>query len=342
MGTKTKIAKFELSRDGETVMATIEGKVSFLDRKIRQPQPQVEETWEVEIVGQNPNGRVNFLRVLRQVKLQEWTWNDGLESRSRRPACLVIAADGSVHRFTGSEIPDLVQVMKTNYKKNGKWSNTTYYCASPQGTAVYSWRQSWEEGLFWTQASWEEAFQTVRDRAPQVKISSLEAIIRQYWEKEAKNFDDNRASIQAFAEASAGVAQAGQGEVELIEWTWNNGLLSRGYRPVCYVVAPQGTIHKFAGASIPGVCKVLKYTDEQKGKWSNTTYHCVSPVGCTIVRWSQEWESGVYWPQNSWEEAIAWFQAQAPQTTVEEIVALVRRYHEPAAQKFDEHQNRLK
>jgi hypothetical protein len=54
--------KFASARDGG-VMAKIDGKVSFPER--RGPQPKPGEEWLVEITGQNPKGTVNFLKCVR-------------------------------------------------------------------------------------------------------------------------------------------------------------------------------------------------------------------------------------------------------------------------------------
>jgi hypothetical protein len=327
------VVTFQEAKGGGS-MTIVNSRISFPERSGKQPNPG--ETWEVELAGENPKKTVYFLKLHHKIELTEWSWNNKIGSRERKPACLIVAANGKVYRFTGSEIANVVKVVNTDYVKNGKWSNTTFHCISPQGTKIYSWMQSFEEGLYWPQGSWEEVFGTVQAVAPQVDMMSLEAAIRENWGKAAEKFDENRKTIQAFAQLSVATVDEASDEVEPLEWTFNDGRLSRGYSRVCYVVTPNGKIHKFKGESIPGVCKVLRHEDQQNGKWSNTTYFCVSPAGCTIVTWSQEWDSGLYWPQTSWEEAIAWFQSQAPLATAEEIEALVRRYKEPAAQKFDE------
>jgi hypothetical protein len=151
-------------------------------------------------MGENPKGTVKFLRLIKKIEMMEWNWNDGIGNRGRHPACLVITAQGLVFKFTGSDIPGVVRVLKENYVKNGKWSNTTFSCISPQGTTVYSWRQSWEEGLYWPQASWEEAVETVRKVAPQVNPSSLKGVIRMDWGKAAEKFDENDKAALIFAE----------------------------------------------------------------------------------------------------------------------------------------------
>lgn len=151
-----------------------------------------------------------------------WTWNDGMESRSRMPA------SGNVYRFKGSDIGNVVKVVKSQYEKNGKWSNTTYHCISPQGTMNYSWVQSWEEGLYWPQASWEEAVKTVQEFAPQARAEAIEAIIRQHWGKAAARFDENRNALMAFAQMAAPAVEPEAGEPEIahtdnvLEWVVNN------------------------------------------------------------------------------------------------------------------------
>lgn len=189
----TILAKFEAGRDPGTVIALVDGKVSFPDRS--GVQPKVGETWEVQIKGENPTGKVNFLRLIQKVELTEWTWNDGIGSRTRHPACLIVTASGDVHRFKGVSIPGIVQLLKSKYEKKGKWSNTTFHCVSPAGTKIYAWRQSWEEGLYWPQGSWEEAIRTVQQEAPQLKAASLEAIIRLEWPQAAQKFDENRNAL---------------------------------------------------------------------------------------------------------------------------------------------------
>lgn len=193
----TTMVKFEAGREQGTVLAMIAGKVSFPDRS--GPQPKVGETWEVQVTGTNSSGKVNFLKLIRKMELKEWTWNNGIGSRSRQPACLVITSDGAVHRFTGQDIPGVVKVVNSKYQKNGKWSNTTYTCASPAGTSIYSWSQSWEEGLYWPQASWEEALVEVQQHAPQIDAGSFETAVRAHWGKAAEKFDENRRALAELA-----------------------------------------------------------------------------------------------------------------------------------------------
>ena len=57
-------AVFESGRNN-SIMTRIDGVVSFPERNGKQPKPG--EVWEVEIIGQNSTGKVNFLRMVELV-----------------------------------------------------------------------------------------------------------------------------------------------------------------------------------------------------------------------------------------------------------------------------------
>jgi len=54
-----------------------------------------------------------------------YTYNDGLESGSRRPR-LYLTKAGKAVKFLGENIEGYCVIASSQYKKNGKWSNTTY------------------------------------------------------------------------------------------------------------------------------------------------------------------------------------------------------------------------
>jgi hypothetical protein len=310
-------------------MAYVDGKISFPER--RGVTPEVGEVWEVSVSGQNPKGTVNFLCLVKKVEMVEWTWNNGMASRSRYPACLVISPDGKVHNFSGDDIEGVVKVVNSQFKKNGKWSNTDYSCISPDGTKIHSWYQSWGEAVYWPEASWEEAIKTVQTAAPHAKPESIEAVIRQNWNRAAKKFDENRTTLDVFSKGG-----------EPVNWTWNDGMASRGRQPACLIVTPDGKVHRFHGSDIDGVVKVTKEKYNKNGKWSNTDYSCISPFGTTTYQWSQSWDNGVYWPQSSWEEAIQTVQqAAAPHATPKSIEEVIRQEWGKAAEKLDDNRSAI-
>lgn len=132
----------------------------------------------------------------------EWTWDDQLGPRQRRPACLIITEAGNVHRFYGRDIPGIVRVLDAAYVKDGDWSHTTFTCVSGDGSRTYQFRQDFQSGEYWPQSSWEDALADVRRSAPQVNADSLEFLIRSAWRDAAKKFDDNRAAIAALSAAA--------------------------------------------------------------------------------------------------------------------------------------------
>jgi len=52
-------------------------------------------------------------------------WNDGRLSRGRKPR-LFVGRGETVAEFAGVGIPGVVAVVREDYEKNGKWSNTTF------------------------------------------------------------------------------------------------------------------------------------------------------------------------------------------------------------------------
>lgn len=128
----------------------------------------------------------------------KWQYDDQMGSRGRQPACIVVGPTGECIRFRSSDIPGLVKVLATAEQKNGKWSHTTYTCASPEGTSTFQFRQSFEEGVYWPEASWEDAIARVQKACPHVDPESLKALIRSEWSKAAEKFDENAAAIAEF------------------------------------------------------------------------------------------------------------------------------------------------
>jgi len=56
-----------LGRNGVVLTRTKDGRISFPDQRINQPEPKDGEVWRVEITGQNPRKTVNFLRLIERI-----------------------------------------------------------------------------------------------------------------------------------------------------------------------------------------------------------------------------------------------------------------------------------
>jgi len=132
--------------------------------------------------------------------MKNWSWNDKLGHRSRCPRCVIITNKGDVVRFEGNDIKGIVKVLGSSFIKNGKWSNTTYRCISPDGTHVVSWKQDWENGETFPQDSWEDAFEWLKNQIEIedviINFDSFKECVRTNWVKSAHKFDENAAAIE--------------------------------------------------------------------------------------------------------------------------------------------------
>lgn len=75
------------------------------------------------------------------------SWSNEMGSRGRRPFLLLIKGE-TITTFDGTSIPGIVVVRGTDYRKNGKWSHTTYRLELAQGVRAISGRDGWETGKF--------------------------------------------------------------------------------------------------------------------------------------------------------------------------------------------------
>ena len=115
------------------------------------------------------------------------------------PRCLVVDPVGGIHKFTGVDVPGVVRVLGQDYQKNGKWSNSTYRCASPAGSVPIAWMQDWGTGETWPQDSYDAAFAWVAAKAPHADRASFEAYIRAAWPKYAAKWDESAAALASFS-----------------------------------------------------------------------------------------------------------------------------------------------
>lgn len=134
--------------------------------------------------------------------MKNWTWNNGQKSRGRQPRCIIVAPTGEVHRFTGADIAGVVKVLGSDYTKQGKWSNSTYRCISPDGAVEVSWYQDWDTGETFPQDTWSDAYSWLIERAPRADYDSFMAYVRENFPKVANKFDTNAVAIAEFENIS--------------------------------------------------------------------------------------------------------------------------------------------
>ena len=72
-------------------------------------------------------------------------WNDGLQTRNRKPM-LFIGRGDRIELFLGKSIPELVAVSERRCTENGKWSNTDYKLLLSSGAWVLESEQDFESG----------------------------------------------------------------------------------------------------------------------------------------------------------------------------------------------------
>lgn len=184
-----------------------------------------------------------------------------------------------------------------------------------------------------------------RENLAVVPGDQIVCVIPKFRANEAREFSHEEvaaAGFQAFlVEISSAPKLAEEEAKKPVEWTWNDGMGHRSRSPRCLVVAPNGDIHRFTGSSIPGVVKVLGSDYVKNGKWSNSTYRCVSPIGTVPVSWEQDWDTGETFPQDSWDAAFAWLKSHAPHASRKAFEEIVRKEWEKAAAKFDENAKAL-
>lgn len=74
-------------------------------------------------------------------------WSDELGPRSRAAWLLLVKGD-EVTAFAGRDLPGLVAVRGSDFRRNGKWSHTTYRLLLAPGVRAISGRNGFETGTF--------------------------------------------------------------------------------------------------------------------------------------------------------------------------------------------------
>jgi len=175
-------------------------------------------------------------------------YNDGLQPGGRRPRLYLVKGDLAM-KFRGSSIPGICQVINTQYKQNGKWSNTTYDLDLMPGVrSIYflaplhgTWGEefkSWGEAIADLQLSIETSKRIVKTEYPAV-WSRLEETERYFLEKEKLGKEGevvvisfgsptNRAIRNGYWESDKGGVSSTGVEVLIrrdAERGWNNPIL---------------------------------------------------------------------------------------------------------------------
>lgn len=117
-------------------------------------------------------------------------------SRNRQVWALVVTAAGEVLPFKGADLPGVLVVTGTDYRKDGKWSSTTYRFQLSSGTRFISGKNGWETGRFIEGLRKAVSFGRPIDRwvdvaeALGVTVASAMAFLRSWRPKAAAYLDD--------------------------------------------------------------------------------------------------------------------------------------------------------
>ena len=117
--------------------------------------------------------------------------------------------------------------------------------------------------------------------------------------------------------------------------TWNNRQGNRDRQAVAVLGTADGRIHKFTGASLPGVCQSSETGREKNGKWSNSTFSVLHHDTTSFVGWSQDWDTGQSFPQASWDAGFLWLKTAAPAVTMNGFESFIREGFPKTAARWD-------
>jgi hypothetical protein len=126
-------------------------------------------------------------------------FNDGMKSRERREICIVVPKNGTIHKFIGESIPGICFSTILEKNKNGKWSSTTYEIMVHDDTDVFSWYQTFEEGLFFPQKSLEDGYQWLKDKVPNCTLESFKKFISANMPKTSERWNEYEKACSFFS-----------------------------------------------------------------------------------------------------------------------------------------------
>ncbi len=81
---------------------------------------------------------------------------------------LIVAQLGDtqvIFQFGGESIPGLLQVINTQYTKDGKWSHYDWLVEAQTGVSLFKFSQDWGTGAYLPEGRWAEARQNFRRQA---------------------------------------------------------------------------------------------------------------------------------------------------------------------------------
>ena len=122
--------------------------------------------------------------------------NDKLSSRDRQHINLLVCPNRGILKFEGRSIPPALKVVNESYKKDGKWSHTTWDCEVAEGYLLLPYSQDFANGRYFGGRTWSVAVNELRTALnlgihPHIGITDEMIVdaIRMYFRKDADALD---------------------------------------------------------------------------------------------------------------------------------------------------------
>ena len=122
--------------------------------------------------------------------------NDKLSSRNRQHVNLLVCPNRGILKFEGRSIPPALKVVNESYKKDGKWSHTTWDCEVAEGYLLLPYSQYFANGRYFGGRTWSVAVNELRtalnlDIHPHIGITDEMIVdaIRMYFRNDADTLD---------------------------------------------------------------------------------------------------------------------------------------------------------
>ena len=99
--------------------------------------------------------------------------NDKLSSRDRQHINLLVCPNRGILKFEGRSIPPALKVVNESYKKDGKWSHTTWDCEVAEGYLLLPYSQDFANGRYFSGRTWSVAVNELRTALKLGKHSNI-------------------------------------------------------------------------------------------------------------------------------------------------------------------------
>jgi hypothetical protein len=124
------------------------------------------------------------------------TYKDGARTAGRSAHLFIVAPDGAVIEFTGTNVPKFLAITGQKYEKNGKWSNTTYQFKLGTGVRAVTVESRMHAAPFDQYGDWGAVHAAlVAEIGGIVDPASLQAAIRAAYPKAAGRVDERQAAL---------------------------------------------------------------------------------------------------------------------------------------------------